>query len=151
MCHSTSREVVLGEHVIGKDPDCNRKGDKCNPPVIRRNIDANKNIIVHEGYDPKAQFKHDIALIRMDDAVPLFPEDPKLSSARPICLPWSDDSYAYFIDVGDRATITGWGRNTQNPENNTIKHLRRVDVPIAYDECKVEPFTRQICVGGEKG
>ena len=144
VCHLTSREVVLGELKIGTGPDCNRKGDKCNPPVIRRNIDANKDIIVHEDYDPKAQFKHDIALIRMDDAVPLFQEDPNLSAANPICLPWSDDSYAHFIEEGDRVKIAGWGRNTQNPENNNMKYLKQVYVPIANEKCKVEPFN--ICL-----
>jgi len=158
-------EVVLGEHVVGKDPDCNRKGDKCNPPVIKRDIDANRDIIVHEGYDPKAQFKHDIALIRMDEGVPLFQEDQTLSAANPICLPWSDDAYAYFIEEGVRATVAGWGRtrsrNNQNSQNAlrrnkvNVKHLQQVEVPIANDKCNEKPFIidpeRQICAGGEKG
>jgi len=161
-------EAVLGEHVVGKDPDCPRNTQdktKCNAPVIRRKIDANKDITVHEGYDPKAQFKHDIALIRMDEAVPLFQENRALSSANPICLPWSDNSYAYFIDEGNRATVAGWGRTRSRNNANAqaaltrnkvnIKQLQQLAVPISNDKCNDKPFIidqdRQICAGGEKG
>jgi len=163
-------EVVLGEHVVGKDPDCNQKGNICNAPVIRRNIDANRDIIVHEGYEAgfKAGFKNDIALIRMDEGVPLFQEDPTISSANPICLPWSDDSYAYFLEEGTRVTVAGWGRTvdvaSQSAENRLIrnkvnvKHLQQVQVPIANENEKCNgkgrrPFnvdiSRQICAGGD--
>ena len=92
------REVVLGEHVVGKDPDCSKKDPtKCNPPVIRRNLDQQRDIIVHEGYDQKTNYKHDIALIRFNDPIPLFQENPQISAANPICLPWSEDNFAYFI------------------------------------------------------
>ena len=37
-------EVVLGENIVGEDPDC----DNC-PSVIRRKINK-RDIIVHEGY-----------------------------------------------------------------------------------------------------
>ena len=161
------REAVLGEHVVGRDPDCSRvKSSICNPPVIRRNIDANKDLIVHEGYDKKANWKNDIALIRMDDAVPLFQENPSVSAANPICLPWSRESYAYDIDDGDIARVAGWGRTREKAGNKksrqdllklkvNVAHLQQLKVPIANDLCKRKfrgiDTERQICAGGEDG
>jgi len=170
-------EVVLGEHVVGTDPDCpigNRQG-KCNPPVIRRKIDQNRDIILHEDYDDKGSptFKgagqpyNDIALIRMDEAVTLFQEDPKISAANPICLPWSEDSLAYFLEEGNLAIVAGWGRvvekDTRANQNRVqknkvnVKHLQQLKVPIAdeNEKCNGRPFiidkSTQICAGGEKG
>merc|ERR1712004_231066 len=160
-------EVVSGEHVVGKDPDCNRDKSICNPSVIRRNIDSNRDIIVHNGYDQKQAYKHDIALIRINDPVPLFQENPQISAANPICLPWSEDNaeIAYYVEEGNRATVAGWGRtrsrNSQNAQNQlrkdkvNVKHLQQVAVPIANDKCTKPPFNidtdRQICAGGERG
>ena len=120
----TYREVVLGEHVVGKDPDCNRKGDLCNPSVIRRNLDQQRDIIVHAGYDKKANYKHDIALIRINDPVPLFQENPQISAANPICLPWSEDNFAHYIANGDNATVAGWGRTRRRANTNTNNQLK---------------------------
>ena len=33
--------------------------------------------------------KYDIALLRLDEPVPLFEENPKKSFANPVCLPWN--------------------------------------------------------------
>ena len=82
-------EVVLGEHVVGKDPDCNRKKTKCNPPKITRKINADKDITVHQHYKSPDQYSNDIALIRIDKAIPLHQENPAVSAVSPICLPWS--------------------------------------------------------------
>ena len=81
-------EVVLGEHRVDTDPDCSGKG-QCSPPKITRGI---KEIITHEGYDEKSNYKHDIALIRLDQEVTLNSEDPANSWALPVCLPWAGDS-----------------------------------------------------------
>ena len=171
----------MGEHVIGKDPDCDRNAETrcnkdpgclrslCDPSVFRRNIDSTRDIIVHEGYDEKQSHKHDIALIRINDLVPLFEENPKISLIRPICLPWSKDSekaeVAYNVQEGNKTTLAGWGRtrskNSQNDQNQLIEdrfnvtHLQKVRVPIANDKCTKPPFNidteRQICAGGEQG
>jgi len=159
-------EVVLGEHVVGKDPDCNRRNTTCNPPVIRRKIDPQRDIIVHANYSKDDGYKHDIALIRLNDPVPLFQENPTISAANPICLPWSEDNFAHFIANGDNATVAGWGRTfrrqTANTNNNLLRnkvnvnHLQQLRVPIADDKCAkrkrwgIDP-TRQICAGGIKG
>ena len=65
--------------------------DRCNPPVIRRGI---KKIIRHEDYDKNDKnYKNDIALVRLDKAVPLYLEEPEISGAKPICLPWIDSDF----------------------------------------------------------
>ena len=43
-------EVVLGENIVGEDPDCDNR-----PSVIRRKIDK-RDIIVHEGYKRKGSY-----------------------------------------------------------------------------------------------
>ena len=148
--------------MVGKDPDCSRK-DKtiCNPSVIRRNIDGNKDITIHEGYDEKANFKHDIALIRMNDPIPLYQEDPKLSAANPICLPWSKESIAYSIQDGNRTIVAGWGRTRPKQDKKateilkeikaSVAHLQAVNVPINNRICKRLGLTdTRICAGGEE-
>ena len=140
----------------------------CNAPVIRRRI-SNKNIILHEDYDYP---KHDIALIGMKNPVPLYQEDPKISSVSPICLPWSygNSSYAYSIGDGDSAIIAGRGSPFQKSRDEanaklinvtaSVAHLSQVRIPIANDQCNTRAatrglgridFDRQICAGGEKG
>ena len=90
-----SREVAFGEHVVGQDPDC--QNGKCFPKVIKRNI---SKIIYHNDYSGGPNHKNDIALIRLESDVPLFDENPSLSGAKPICLPWSEDSPARNLEDG---------------------------------------------------
>ena len=85
-------EVVLGEFEVGKDPDC--AGNKCNPRAIKRGI---RTLIVHENYNKKS-FANDISLIRLDRAVPLYQENPDISGAKPICLPWKQNDYGRVIE-----------------------------------------------------
>ena len=86
-------EVVLGEFKVDTDPDgpdCGGGGPDCSPPKITRGI---KEIITHEGYDDKSNFKHDIALIRLDQEVTLNSEDAGSSAVMPVCLPWAKDDF----------------------------------------------------------
>ena len=153
----------MGEHVVGQDPDC--QGGNCNPSVIRRKINKD-NIVVHENYDKTNEFANDIALIRLDEAIPLFQEDPTKSAVSPICLPWSEDvKVAWDLKEGQIVTVAGWGRtrsrdskNVQNQlrrDHVNTKHLQVLKVPIANEKCKAKPFvideSRQICAGGEQG
>jgi len=156
-------EVVLGEHRVDTDPDCSRDG-KCSPPKITRGI---KEIIMHESYDEEPAFNHDIALIRLDQEVPLNSEDPKNSWVLPVCLPWAkDDFYRKQLPDGEKATVAGWGRNVRKKTEQTIRRVNRnrvnvklllsVEVPIANGKCgtgdEIEIDTRrQICAGGEEG
>ena len=57
------REVVLGEHTVGTDPDCQKCENK-----ITRGIDK---IFIHEDFNG-IDSNNDIALIKLDDSVPLF-------------------------------------------------------------------------------
>ena len=85
-------EIVLGEHTVNQEPDCDaRFEDRCNPPVIRRGV---KKIISHENFDKNDKnYANDIALVRLDKSVPLYLEDPEISGAKPICLPWINSDF----------------------------------------------------------
>ena len=98
------REIILGEHDVGKDPDC----DNC-PKKISRKI-GQKNCIVHEDFinSPEVTaetYRNDIALIRLDEPVLLYSEDPKSSGLIPVCLPWSNDNPSRFLEDGDTVII----------------------------------------------
>ena len=155
----------MGEHVIGTDPDCNKRKTFCNPKAIRRTI-KEKDIIVHEGFDRVKIGKvtnliNDIALIRIDERIPLYQDDPTISAASPICLPWSEDSFVYFLEAGYNATVAGWGRirrrNNANAKNEQqrnkagSKNLLQVKLPIS--NCPKLPIdhSKQICAGGIRG
>jgi len=155
-------EVVFGEHVIGRDPDCTRDRSFCKPPLIRRSINE-RDMILHEGYERQG-LKHDIALIRIDNPVPLFQENSTISSVTPICLPWSKSSHAYNIKDGDIAKVAGWGRTSPKRFTKRLlkitagaKRLQELEIPIANDKCSTSAgfgkidFNRQICAGGERG
>ena len=71
-----SREVVLGEYNVASDPDCKR--NKCAAKKITRGI---AEVIPYESYkgNGNAQEKNDIALIRLNESVPLFQENSEKS------------------------------------------------------------------------
>ena len=85
----TYRQIVFGEHAVGTDPDCKteRGLKKCSPKVITRVV---SKTIVHENYNTNDN-KNDIALLRLNESVPLFNENPMISAVLPVCLPWSDE------------------------------------------------------------
>ena len=61
------REVVVGEYIVGEDPDC----ETC-PPVQRFGVEK---VILHKNWDPSRKgFKKgfDIALVRLDGSIKLF-------------------------------------------------------------------------------
>lgn len=112
--------------------------------------------------------KNDIALIRLNESVPLFNEDSTISSITPVCLPWSKDNFARNLKAGSDAVVTGWGRTTNDRKKALRKILRnrvqskvlqRVTLPIAdVNFCKDADqaygnidATTQICAGGKKG
>ena len=82
-------EVVLGEHDLSKNPDCDGidNDGKCYKPVQRFNIDAGA-VTVHENWNPLTVVNegYDIALIRLPKLAYTIREmcdTPVL----PICLP----------------------------------------------------------------
>ena len=163
-------EVVLGEHDFGKDEDCDAHGRYCSAPVIRRKINVIKDVIVHEKFNVKGNLENDIALIRIEEAVPLHQENEFKSGVSPICLPWNTN-LDEETQEDQIATSAGWGRtvrrksiNSQrNVLNNNIhvNELQKLDLPIANDKCKNDPKITniirefdpdtQICAGGERG
>ena len=173
-----SREVVLGDHNINTDPDCNLSGGRkkcdcskhqCAPPKITRNITSKDQIIVHEDYDP-IKVRNDIALVRLNEPVPLFKDDPQKSSAIPVCLPWSENDPGTNLEKleeeGKKAILTGWGKISVRIADTIRKKkfgvsvpvLRRVALPIANKICKDDPELKQyydpdiiLCAGGKEG
>merc|ERR1712008_276941 len=112
-------------------------------------------------------YANDVALVRLDEAVPLYLEEPKISGAKPICLPWSDYDFGRKSEdfMGD-IYVAGWGRTTrkrnrisqmnllQNKVN--VENLQKLLVPVVNDQCtkpnsrvKIDPRI-QLCAGGDK-
>ena len=158
------REVVLGEYIVGRDPDCPFINGKrtCAASKITRKI---AKTIIHEDYQTAPPFPNDIALIRFDKAVPLHQESPMTSYVIPICLPWNNDNPGNNLIEGDKMLVVGWGRITNNKEENRenlLRHkvstrtLRKLLVPVVGTDCstqeivkKIFDFTKQVCAGGE--
>ena len=94
------REVVLGEHDTRTDPDCPKGSvgsSTCAPKKITRKI---AEVIKHESFGGRVSAPdNDIALIRLNEPVPLYSEDPFKSAVTPVCLPWSQDNAARDIEV----------------------------------------------------
>ena len=156
----TFREVVLGEYIVGIDPDCPFLNGKrtCAPPKITRKV---AKTIVHEDYKPNLPFPNDIALIRFDKAVPLHQENPTTSYVIPICLPWNNDNPGNNLIEGDKMLVVGWGAITNDKEEyreNLLRHkvptqtLQKLLVPVVGTDCllqEIVDFTKQFCAGGE--
>jgi len=147
-------EIVLGEHNTRKDPDC----ETCPKKITRK---AGK-IIVHENYSNSDEvsaetYRNDIALIRLNESVPLFSEDANKSITGVVCLPWSEDDDARYIEDGYKTKATGWGKISNNQDSGrfVFSHiLRQVQLPVANNLCTEYPFkidSTQLCAGGKKG
>ena len=163
-------EVVLGEHDFGKDEDCDALGRFCSAPIIKRKINVKRDVIVHEKFNVGGNLENDIALIRIEEAVPLHQENEFKSSASPICLPWNTNLDEETKD-DQIATGAGWGRTVGRKSTNSIRNvlnnninvneLQELDLPIVNGKCKNDPeITKiirefdpdtQICAGGERG
>ena len=165
-------EVILGEQDFGKDEDCNYLDSRglCSAPIIKRKINVNRDVIIHERYDETGNTEYDIALIRIEEAVPLHQENEFESTVSPICLPWNTK-----VDMETQedqiAKVAGWGRTTRRKTDNSdrnvlknninVKVLQELNIPIANEKCKTDPTTKkvikvfdpeiQICAGGEIG
>jgi hypothetical protein len=142
----------------------------CSAPIIRRQINVNRDVIVHDKFNITGNLEFDIALIRINKAVPLHQENEFKSSISPICLPWNIN-LDYETQDDQIATGAGWGRTvgqaTKNSEryvyrnNININVLQVLDLPIANAKCKNDPNVKefikvfdaqtQICAGGEIG
>ena len=145
---------MLGEYDTETDPDCNPKG--CSPKVVKLKP---AEIIAHPSYD-SVKISNDIALIRLEEKV-----DIDASNIEPICLPWRANSPGKNLDSESKATVTGWGRTTNNRfvanfqffrnKVSTTKMLQAKVPLIDFETCSqtfqniLEDST--ICAGGEDG
>ena len=160
------REIVLGDHKVGENPDCEAVSGRsrklhCVAPIIKKKIAKS---IIHEKYSSDQKTSpYDVALIRLDEPIPLHSEGPRFSSVVPICLPWSLDNLARNLTDGDPTLVTGWGRITNNfiKANRDLRQynvaervLQKLELPIANSKCtgkKELDYNIQFCAGGDKG
>jgi len=114
-------EIVLGDHVVGEDPDCNRFG--CLPKVFKRQVKSYK---IHENYQPgSVDSPYDLALIRLDRLVPVYePENDTKSGVVPVCIPWRQNDPGRRLTTRADLLVTGWGRVTNNPRINSNNYRR---------------------------
>ena len=117
----------------------------------------------------KTTIVNDIALIRLNEAVPLFSEST-ISNVIPICLPWPEDDFARNWNGYERddakASVTGWGWipiNIESSLKNICEYgvgtykgtLRVAEVEINNKQCQIDfprdfDPKRRICVGKGK-
>ena len=158
-------EVILGEHTLGKNPDCTKRGRgrTCAPRFFKRGIAKIKK---HEFYNGTI-IQNDIALIQVNESIPLFTEDSDISFVSPVCLPWNSNDTGNSLDDSDYMYVTGWGRVTNNRLKSSLNYkrfrastptLRKARLPYVSDEkCKQENIfknldtTKQICAGAVDG
>ena len=149
----------MGETNAKTNPDC--RSGKCLPPIIKRSVGK---VIVHENYVNGIP-RNDIALVRVTESIPLFSEEPSISSIIPICLPWKENDPGRNLREGDSLTFTGWGSNRAKNSKSSAKillenkinvnHLQWVDLPyLSNDNEKCSNLNvtySMICAGGERG
>ena len=167
------RAIVLGDHIVHKDPDCpasERGGVACTRNVTR----SVGKLIIHEDYEYASVSPHnDIALIRLNEPVTLYDDDltPR-SGAKPVCLPWPSIEEEVLRDIenlnnDEKVVVTGWGRTTNRRrlENKKLirnkiaeKHLLYLQTKTASDLCKEKLEGQadintdiQLCAGGDEG
>ena len=137
-------------------------------------FNTDKDVVIHEGFNRKRggkatiseRYSNDIALIRINEAIPLHQEDPTKSLVEPICLPWSKSiDFAWNLKEQYWSINAGWGRtdNTRVSSRNrllkykvNVEPLQFIEIPIANEQCgsgdrfTIDPKI-QICAGGVKG
>lgn len=160
-------EVILGEHEVGEEIDCNAQGEfpSCNPPSMTRKV---TKVIIHENYDRVTKVgPYDIALLRLDKRIVSYLENETDSAVMPVCLPWSRNDPGRVLRANDKLIVTGWGRVTNNKRLSNKNYLdfraatrilMRLVVPgISRSKCADNPAfpalntDLQICAGAEAG
>lgn len=139
--------VILGEHDIRQDPDCEMSDNHeyCAPKIENVSI---AEVLAHPGYSPQS-LVDDIALIRL-----ARPANFTLPSMKPLCLPITPKLQMENL-VGNNANVAGWGVTEDGLQSPV---LLSVDLPvISTEDCTAAyrgtPRVRetQICAGGVKG
>ncbi|CAG9789266.1 unnamed protein product [Diatraea saccharalis] len=137
--------VLLGEHDVREDPDCDRVEQFCAPNV--RNVTVEK-VIAHKGYNPETRID-DIALLRLSD-----PADFNMERMSPICLPFTSELQTVDL-VAYLGIVAGWGATEDGLQSPV---LLKVYLPIVENkECQeayygnFRIYDRQLCAGGVQG
>ena len=154
-------EVVLGEWQVKWDPDCNLS--QCLEKVPRRKV---QELYIHERYNQIEVDGYDIAMIRVDDKIPLFPFD-STAIVTPVCLPWSSNDFGHNLRNNDMLTVTGWGTTEENlktgkdqvtgeyyVKNDILQQVKLPYVDIKTCQEKLFDFkepSKVICAGGVEG
>ena len=109
---------------------------------------------------------NDIALIRLNEPVPLYNEDPKKSYVKPVCLPWMEDNPGRDLKENKKVVVTGWGKIATSLRDiarkqrfgASARRLQYVQLPIANEVCNTDPdlkpywnSTTKVCAGGKQG
>lgn len=140
--------VVLGEYDTRNETDCiDMLGiQSCaDPPVVI----SVENVIIHPNWNkkPPATIDHDIALIRLAEAVKFT------QYVRPICLPTSTT----LFKEDERLTVAGWGQ-TETQRTSPVK--LKAALPVKNKEQCASTYKiakrlivgeGEFCVGGEEG
>ncbi|KAL0869174.1 hypothetical protein ABMA27_007460 [Loxostege sticticalis] len=136
--------VILGEHDIRKDPDCERIQEKmfCAPSV--RNVSI-ETVTAHPGYSPET-LADDIALLRLAE-----PADFSVESMKAVCLPITSELQNQYLD-NQPATVAGWGATEDGLQSPV---LLSVELPIVSNKDCIKVYRgtpkihdRQLCAGG---
>ncbi|GLV32014.1 uncharacterized protein CBL_07773 [Carabus blaptoides fortunei] len=110
--------VTFGEH------------DRCNDT---RKPEARFVLRAITGSFSFLNFDNDIALLRLNDRVPIT------DTIKPICLPTNKD----LLYVGVNAIASGWGTLSENGKPSCV--LQEVEVPvITNDDCKQTNYSSQM-------
>ena len=155
-CHSKEnpvKYVIVGDHDLDKDPDCDNGCPKAQ--VFR----PDGNIIIHENFNDDT-LENDIALIRLDGVVDTIYENYD-NIVMPVCLPLPENQEAY---QAKDFLVHGWGRTEQYEDILETRSLginerlpRKVGKSLQDpNKCRSNfpnPISedKQLCVGGEAG
>ena len=89
----TFAEVVVGDHDLSTNPECDAGKDgnfQCNNKRVQRFQMIQDDVIIHENWDivKMVENANDIALIRLPKLVYTMYEIPNGVHVAPVCLPW---------------------------------------------------------------
>ncbi|KAJ8713978.1 hypothetical protein PYW08_007598 [Mythimna loreyi] len=139
--------VILGEHDIRQDPDCEMSDDTefCAPKIENVSI---AEVVAHPGYT-RQSLVDDVALIRLAK-----PANFTLPSMKALCLPITKKLQLETLQ-GQNANVAGWGVTEEGLQSPV---LQSVELPImSTEECtkayrgSIQVKETQLCAGGVKG
>ncbi|CAG0893911.1 unnamed protein product [Darwinula stevensoni] len=127
-----------------------REFDRGNPNDLDTLVLKPQRIVIHPNF-VRDTFENDVAVVRLDRALPLS----GTGEVPPVCLPGASDIHNAFVN--ETGVVTGWGRVLESGQ--TSKTLQKVGVPImSNDDCKTktsyeakEILDSMMCAGYKEG